>query len=412
MPRPLRLSAALLVFLAATACLLAEEEQPAVKPEGPVEAVKPVPAVKPAKTDPPAAGGWGVATEEETPGEAAKTAPGPAQGEEPKEEKHKEDAPPVPEPKLTPLLAEAVAKEKKLRSAKNKVRHDEIVANFRKVIEAEPRNAEARYRLGLALARSGNYKDGAKALDEALLIDPENPRYLSDLGTLSMYAGDLNKALDACSRAASADPNSALYINALANVLMAGGEFPRAIASYKAAIKQEPSNPKYIHNLGRCLLAANQIKEAIPVLDEVIRLHAESAEAYNDRGIAYYRLLNREKALEDFKNAVRIDPECADAHHNLGLLLSDDRDPRYTSRFEALDHAKAACKLTNNRNPAYLIGLAEAFRANNQYDKAVESAKLALAMDPSPYNLQQFKRFEKLQRDGYLDEVKVPGPKE
>jgi tetratricopeptide (TPR) repeat protein len=410
MPRLIRLSATLLVFLAAPVCLLAEDEQPAVRPEGPVEAVKPVLPAKPAKPDQPAPGGWGIATEEETSGETTKTPP--AQSEEPKETEPKEGPPPAAAPKLTPLLAEAVAKEQKLRAAKNKIRHDEIVANFRKVIEAEPRNAEARYRLGLAIARSGNYKDGAKAIEEALLIDAGNPRYLSDMGTLSMYAGDLSKALDACNRAAEADPNSALYINALANVLMAGGEFPRAIATYKAAIKQEPHNRKYIHNLGRCMLAANQPKEAIPIFDEVIRMHAESAEAYNDRGIAFYRLLNREKALEDFKNSVRINPEYADAHHNLALLFADDRDPRYLSRFDSLDHAKAACKLTTNRNPAYLMGLAEAYRANSDYDKAIESAKLAIAIDPSPYNLQQLKRFEKLQRDGYLDEVKVPGPKE
>lgn len=390
----------------ATACALpglrAEDQIKPIEPPGPTEPVKPVPA--------PGSGGWGVATpgdptdvktEEKTrEPEEAKTIETPPAGETP--------AQPAEEIKLSSQLADAVAAEKKLRASK-KNRYDEIIANYKRVLASEENNAEAWYRMGLAQARGGDYKSSFESLDKALSIAPDTARYLNDYGTIAMYAGDVQKAFDLCSKAVQLEPTSALYVNALANVFLAAGQFEKASELYKQAIKKEPRNSRYIHNLARCKMADNKIKDAIPILDEVIRLNPESAEAYNDRGIANLKQLNRKNALSDFINAVRINPEYADAHHNLAILYSDERDPRFCSRFDAVDHARAACKLTNNRNPTYLMGLAEALRANHDYEKALVIAKGAVALDPSPYNQQQLARFEKLQRDGYSDNVIIPG---
>lgn len=397
----------LLTVLCAARPAMGEEPLPAIKPE--LEPVKPAGETKPK----PVTSGWGVATEETTetpaPGPKLETPAGDPEPKPPAET-------PVPaaearEPELSPALAEAVANEKRLRGAKDqaKVKHADILAAFKKVTEREAENAEAWYRQGLAQARSGQPKEGLASLEKALLLSPENPRYLSDKGTVALYAGDLTLALEACAHAVELEPGSALYRNALANVFMQGGEFARAAEQYRHAIKKEPNNSRYIHNLARCMLAAGMAKEALQPLDEVIRLDSEAATAYNDRGTAYYRLGNREKALESFKNAVRINPDYAEAHHNLALFYADDRDPRYAMRFEALDHAKAACKLTNNRNPVYLMGLAEAHRANHDLERAILAAKTAIALDPNPYNLSQLRRFEKIKRDGYTDDIKMPG---
>lgn len=400
-----RIALMLLLALYAANLAVGEDTLPTVKPE--LDPVKPAGEPKPQ----PATGGWGVATEETPeapePGSKLGTPADPVS-------KPPAEAPATSENKdavISPALAEALAIEKKLRSVKDqaKVKHAEIFAAFKKVTDREAENAEAWYRQGLAQARSGQPKEGLASLEKALLLSPDNPRYLSDKGTVALYAGDLTLALEACAHAVELEPGSALYRNALANVFMQGGEFARAAEQYRHAIKKEPNNPRYIHNLARCMLAAGMLKEALQPLDEVIRLDSEAATAYNDRGTAYYRLGNREKALESFKNAVRINPDYAEAHHNLALFYADDRDPRYAMRFEALDHAKAACKLTNNRNPVYLMGLAEAHRANHDLERAILAAKTAIGLDPSPYNLAQLRRFEKIKRDGYTDDIKMPG---
>jgi len=227
-----------------------------------------------------------------------------------------------------------------------------------------------------------------------------------------MYADQLTKALEAAGRAIVLEPTSAQYRNALGNIFITAGEPGRAAECYGEAIAREPNNPRYIHNLARAYLTADEPKRALKVLEEVIKLTPNAPEPYNDRGAAYQMLGEFAKAIREFKEAVRIHPKYADAHHNLALLFSNEKHIEFCSRFDAMDHAKAAVKLTDGKNATYLMGLAEAFRANFMYEKAVEVAKAACALRPTPGHLQQLERLEKLNRQGYLDDVKIPGKKE
>ena len=305
----------------------------------------------------------------------------------------------------SPLLAQVVASEQRARAKKENSKPEEWVQRYRQVVEAEKQNAEARYRLGLALARAGKFQEGASELEKALVLAPSELRYLCDYGTVAVQAGEIKKGLDACRKAVLAAPNNPQYLNALGNAFFATGEYPKAALSYQEALCRDTQNTQFIHNLGRALLAGREPKKAVEVLTEVLRMDQHSAPAFCDRGLAYQQLKQTERAIDDFKNALRIQPRYADAHHNLALLFANGTDARFSSRFEATDHAKEAVRLTKNKNPRYLMGLAEAHSANREYAKAVSTAREAIALDPSKANLDHLAKYEKMEKHGFTEKL-------
>ena len=308
-------------------------------------------------------------------------------------------------PVISPALAAAIAREEKLRRDKDSVKWGQVVAAYRAVVDAEPNNAEARYRLGLALARAGKPGEGCSELERALVLSPDEPRYLMDFGTLAAQMGQFQKALGACAKAVQTVPGSARACNALGNVCLAAGDHPKAVAAYRSAVRLAPQNPRYIHNLGRAYLSGGEFKMAVQVLDEVLRLDRKCAEAFNDRATAFRELKELRRAITDLQQAVSLKPDFALAHYNLSQLYLGARDVSFTERFGALDHAQSAVKLTERKEPLFLMGLAEAFSLNRDFDKAVQAAREATLLDPRKDYLDQLAKYEQLQKQGFLGTV-------
>jgi len=378
---------------------------------GEVKPLEPLPEPKPAQPEPVAPPrAWQVPTEEETPAWAAPPAePGEWRLRVPEEEQPRAERPgtgaeasPKDPPVVSALLAEALAKEEKARRENSPLKPQETVALYRAVVVAEPNNAEARYRLGLALARAGDPKSAASELERAVVLAPEDPRILTDYATVATQIGSLEKALDACLRAHQAAPNSARACNALGNVYLAGGNHEKAVEAYSLAVQHEPRNARYIHNLGRAHLSGANPKMAVDVLTEVLSLEPTCAEALNDRATAFRELKDIERALHDLHNAVSFRPDFALAHYNLALIYANDQDIVHCQRFKALEHAQSAVKLTEAKDPQFLMGLAEAYRANHQYEKSIETARQAITLDPRKDYQEQLSRYQQLLQKGFV----------
>lgn len=325
--------------------------------------------------------------------------------------------PAVNKPKPAPRQADSVlwakAKEKARKDAKYyRKKPEQLVSLYREVVDAESANAEARYRLGLALARIGDMKGCVGQLERAIVLQPENAVYWSKLATAQARIGKMKKALDAGLRATQLEPASASAHNTLGSVFFMAGDLRRATYEYKSAISLDPRNVRYIHNLARAYLSAGENAYAVKILTEVIQNEPTSYRAYNDRGLALKALKKIKPALSDFEKAVQLKPEFALGHHNLAGIYSVETDPQFTYRFRALEHAQKAVKLTQGRNPTFLMGLAEAWRINRRYDKALMLAKQVVAVDPSEDNLKRLKRYQELVQRGFAGPVRHHGKKE
>jgi len=292
---------------------------------------------------------------------------------------------------ISAALAKAIGKERETKQAKD------MAPLYQAVVEAEPENAAAHYRLGLAQARSGEFAKGLVELEKAAALQPANPKYQCDYGLAALRNGLLDKALRACRAAAAAAPSSGRYQSALGDCFLAAGSLGNAAEAYKRAIHAAPDNAEYIHNLGVAHLHAGAYKQAIEILSEAIRLRPSQARYYCSRGLAEMSLNQMREAIRDYTTALARDKDDAYAHFLLASAYSDPNDPTYTSSFEAVEHAEKAVKLTEYRNARYLMGLARALRAARQYDKAVETAQKAVALDPRPDYRKELAEFQQLQ---------------
>jgi tetratricopeptide (TPR) repeat protein len=294
---------------------------------------------------------------------------------------------------ISPALAAVIAREK----AGGKLR--ELIPVYQAIALAEKDNAAPHFRLGMALIRSNDMQSGLKELELAIVLQPKNGKYLCDYGIAALKAGWVEKAFAACQAAVSGAPTNARYLSALGDVHLAAAHLPEAADAYTRAIKAEPQNSSYYYNLGLTYMHARDFKRAAELFNEAIKMKPGFAPYYCSRGLAAENLRNQKQAIEDYQTAFKLDKTNAYAHFLYAGVFSDPDDPTYTNRFEAVEHAEKAVKLTQYKNAQYLMGLARALRVGRNYEQAVEAARKAVELEPTREDyrkeLAQYEQYKK-----------------
>ena len=108
---------------------------------------------------------------------------------------------------------------------------DQAIDAYRRAIDADTRNVEARNALGVALAQRGSLAEAALTLREAIALDPGRAHVHNNLGQVLMLAGQSREAVRALETAVKLQPFNS---NALANLRAAMAqvdERPPALAA-------------------------------------------------------------------------------------------------------------------------------------------------------------------------------------
>lgn len=122
---------------------------------------------------------------------------------------------------------------------------DASEAEFRKVIEADPKNAPALNYLGFMLAdRNVKLPEALDMITKALDVDPNNGAYLDSLGWVYFKLGRLDDAETNLRRALEYTPHDATVRDHLGDVLMRQSKVRDAIAQWQISLKEwEASSP-------------------------------------------------------------------------------------------------------------------------------------------------------------------------
>ena len=197
----------------------------------------------------------------------------------------------------------------------------------------------------------------------------------------------------------------------------------RAGERFRAAERLDPTDDRPHDELGSLFLSENRISDAVREYQAALRLNPDSpdaeiglAAAYAEQGdtakaLQWMRaavgkspataqaqatlgdLCDREnlypEAIAHYEEALKLNPNLAEAQNNLAWLQATCDDQKYRHPAQALAHAELAVKLTHWREGDFIDTLAEAYYANGQFQKAVETEKRALALDPSNRELQR-----------------------
>ncbi len=168
----------------------------------------------------------------------------------------------------------------------------------------------------------GKDADAAYALcDQALAVDPNNVRALTQLGwkfflpAMSGVSGDpkgdLERADELTSRALALDPDWTAIHDLKGLVLLIQARFPEAIVEHKRALALDPSNSDAARDLGFDYMRFGEFDKSFEYFDKAIREspHDPSlAHLYGGKASANFGLKNYDQAIELARQAIAINP--------------------------------------------------------------------------------------------------------
>lgn len=194
-------------------------------------------------------------------------------------------------------------------------------ATFRVLVEADPRSLGGQVNLGSALLAQRQYAAAAECFEAALRIDPHCVAALSNLGGLRIKQGDYDAAQKLITQALQLDP---MFMEARMNlgiVLLKQYRHEEALPIFEDAVRLKPTLALGHYNLGRVYRQAGKLERAIECHREALRLAPDMAEFQLDLGMNLLETGQVHEALALYRQAVAREPELSLCHLRLGHAL-------------------------------------------------------------------------------------------
>lgn len=208
----------------------------------------------------------------------------------------------------------------------------EATATFRRVLEMAPRHVLARYNLAQVLKRADRAAEAIEELRRAIEIEPR-PEAHYTLGVIHWQQGDLDRAAGALRAAIAAEPRYADAHYTLGTVLGARRDWKGATEALRRAIDLRPDLWSAHYTLGRILQAGGDPAAARRhfAAAERIRRRAElehEASVWTAAGIQQLERGDPAGAVDRLRRATAVFDAYAPAHYQLGraLRLVGDRE--------------------------------------------------------------------------------------
>ena len=289
-------------------------------------------------------------------------------------------APVVPAQMEAPALASGqISSGQALLLAEQKRRHgfvadaDDIV---RRVIAAEPDNAEARHMLGILLHQSGKLAEAVEHVRRAAELEPDVALYHANLGEMCRLAGRTDEAIAAGNRAIALDPNHSGALSNVGIALFEQGRFEEALAHYDRAVVADPAFVQAHSNRGNALQRLKRFGEAETCYRRAIELAPQFPDAWNNLGTCLRELKRSEEAIAAYRTALELrqnDPETLD---NLALALKD-----LEKHEEAAATLRAALAIEQRSDKIHLH-YGSVLIDLHRIDEAAAATERALALNP------------------------------
>jgi protein O-GlcNAc transferase len=248
-----------------------------------------------------------------------------------------------------------------------KGQRQQAIALLHRIIQNNPRDADARLLLGSVLQEEGDRAESIAQLTEAVRLRPRSAEAQNALGEAFNAFGDAKSARAPFEKAVSLDPKFAQARVNLGLILLQGGEKEVAGVQLDRAIELfgHTADAAYAHYLRAKICSdKSEVDKAAAHLQEAVSLRPDFAEAWSDLGEARKTLLDDNGALAAFEKAVALDAGDAVAQTRLG--------EEYLSRDKAhlaVTHLQEAVRLDPD-NQSTLYNLQAALREDGQTARA------------------------------------------
>ncbi len=243
----------------------------------------------------------------------------------------------------------------------------QAIALLHEIIQANPRDADARLLLGSVLMEEGQRAESIAQLTEAVRLRPNSAEAFNALGE-----ADPKAARGAFEKAIALDPRFAQAHVNLGLILVQSGEMQAAAQHLDRAIAilghtPDAAFPHYLR--AKVYTEHNEVEKAAAELKEALSLRPDFAEAWSDLGQARKTLLDDAGALAAFQRAVDAGPDDAVAQYRLGAEYLHNGKANL-----AVLHLRKALAL-NPEDQSTLNSLQLALREDGQLEEAAQVRK-------------------------------------
>jgi tetratricopeptide (TPR) repeat protein len=256
-------------------------------------------------------------------------------------------------------------------------RLDEAIAAYQSAIALQPDHTEARNNLGTALMALGRHGEAAVQFEHALARKPDLAAFHNNLGSALAALGRHADAVPSYRKALQLDPRFVQAGNNLGLSLVALGNAEQAIEVYRSVLALMPADADAHANLAAALAALNRHEAAVPHFEAALAARPDSVETRNNLANSLAALKRYQEAVPHYLKAVELRPGLADAHNNLGAVLAALERPA-----EALQHYSQAIAIRPDFADAH-NNLGNALAALDRNEQALASYRSALALDPA-----------------------------
>ena len=209
--------------------------------------------------------------------------------------------------------------------------------HLNKYLEKVPTDLFARKLLTSSLLKSDKQVDAAKALEPALLGNPQDPEVLALAGQISMANKDFGKASDYFEKASQIAPQNARYHTALGLSDLGRGQDANAISQLETAVSLDQKSPQASILLITTQLRLKHIDQGLAAVAALEKEQPDNPLVYNLKGSLYLGKNDVANARASFLKANAIDPTYFPAVANLAQLDFKDKQPEQArKRFETL----------------------------------------------------------------------------
>lgn len=306
-----------------------------------------------------------------------------------------------------------------------------------KALQADPKNPENYYNLGLVMQRGGDHPEAVEAFTMYVSIPGVKPELLADgynargisqraMGKPELAHADYSKAIELSPKNASlytnranasrdmrkvpemledyqrsidVDPKFALAYANRGHYYVATGKYDQALTDLTKAIELDAANPEPFYTRALTYRAKQEYAKAIPDLDKYISLKTGNnrylADGYLNRGIAFALTGNPTQAEKDLSKAIELAPDHAEAYRTRAMFYREQKKPELAAadeqRYTDLKSGRplAAPAKTSAATSLELVAEGSKYYMAGDYKRAIGPYRQALELEKKERELER-----------------------
>ncbi len=249
-------------------------------------------------------------------------------------------------------------------------------ASFSRALDAEPRNFDILYNLGLAALHAGHTERATSVFEVALNERPDDADCLHGLSQAYLQGQRPVDAAALLTKAERLAPGRTDILLLLAQVSAQLEFYQDAAATYDRYLKLKPADEVARRERSFVLASDGQYQRALPDLERYVHGHPRDGMGFYELAIAQ-AYVDRSKAIESLDHALTLDALLTQARYTRAVLKIEDGNPAA---------AIGDLQILRDRDPSnhhVLVRLGQAYLALDRAGDAAHVLKRALELAPS-----------------------------